>query len=126
MNVGLFAGVYFDVRPDKVLTFDNMKIKRKAKFAKHKILNGKDLIQHTGTSIKEIRFKFSLLSSLGVDPEEEVKKLAKALEAGKARTLVINNSYVGHFHIKSFTEKHIYKERRIDIDIKLLEANESL
>lgn len=104
-NVGSFGQVVFEVSSKVVRTFDNFTCQRRYSYARHDTISGKPALEFTGQTLKEVGFTMLFLSSLGVDPEEEVEKLAAMGESGEAHLLILGDKVYGYWAIEELDEE---------------------
>lgn len=106
MVIGSFGDVVFEVSRDKVKTFDEFKRSGSARWASHEIINKKQVMEFLGPGIETITFSIYLSSGLGVNPEEELKKIRKMRDEGTPKPLIIADNMVGenNWVLKSLDE----------------------
>ena len=95
MVVGAFGETAFEVSNFKVLTFKNFKRDTKAKFATHDTIGQPPKLEFLHRELETISFDMIFHKSLGVNPEEEIKKLREMCQNGDADFLIIGNAPYG-------------------------------
>lgn len=95
MVIGAFSETAFEVSNFKVTTFSDFKRNTKAKFAEHDTIGQAPKLEFLHRDLETISFEMTLHSSLGVNPEEETKKLREMCQNGDADFLIIGNEPYG-------------------------------
>lgn len=108
---GSFGDIEFECSSKVVRTFDDYRRKTAARFAEHKLIGRKPLLEFLGEDLNEISFKIKLVRSLGVDPKEEADKLRELCLTGSAEFLTIGEDVIGQFVLESIDEDVEYWER---------------
>ena len=128
MVIGAFGETAFEVSNFKVLTFNNFKRETKAKFASHETIGQPAKLEFLYSELEEISFILTFHKGLGVNPEEEIKKLREMCKIGEADFLIIGDAPYGdnEWVIESISESadvwdgegKIYSSK---VDVKLKE-----
>ena len=63
------------------------------------MIGKKPVLEFLGPGLEEISFKVQLLSSLGVDPDKEIKVLQEMRDAGEVGQLIFGETKIGKFVI---------------------------
>ena len=95
MPVGSFGDVVFEVSSDKVRTFQDLQIQRKANYTEHAIHGKKGLLEFTGFSAATGSLKIRLDAALGVNPKEEFDALLEVFNEHQAVPLILDGEPVG-------------------------------
>ena len=95
MIIGAFGELVFEVSARRVVTFDSYKRTTKAKYATHEIIGRPPVLEFTGRELEEITLTITLISCLGVTPEEEALKLREMCQRGEPNFLIIGNTVYG-------------------------------
>nr|WP_305146908.1 phage tail protein [Cloacibacillus evryensis] len=82
-----------------VRTFSDLQQKSAARYAEHEVIGKKPVLEFLGPGLEEISFKVQLLSSLGVDPDKEIKVLQEMRDAGEVGQLIFGETKIGKFVI---------------------------
>lgn len=108
-KVGSYAGVIFEVKPEKIQTFDEFTQSGSARWSVHDILKHKPKPEFIGPGLDEIRFVMSLRSSFGVNPKTVIHQLRNVRDTGKTAPLVIGNKPIStnNWFLESLSEKHV-------------------
>ena len=93
--IGAFGTLIFEVSAQRVITFDNYKRTTKAKYAKHEIIGRPPVSEFVGRELESITLTITLISCLGVTPEEEALKLRDICQRGEPNFLIIGNTVYG-------------------------------
>ncbi|WP_022850652.1 phage tail protein [Limisalsivibrio acetivorans] len=104
--IGSLGDVVFEVSSTRVRTFDALRREHSAKYAKHEILSGKPVLEHTGGGNTKISFTMQFVSSLGVNPIDELARLRSLLDAGEPLPLFFGDKQYGKYCIESISETH--------------------
>lgn len=110
MSIGSYGPVTFTASEQQVRTFSGLQIQRKARFARHEVINSKPLLEHTGDDLDAVSFSMRFDIALGVNPRTEMAALAAIKEAGEAYPLVIGGTVLADYVITDLSEEW----RRID------------
>lgn len=89
----------FEASADLVRTFSDLQQKSTARYAEHEVIGKKPVLEFLGPGLEEISFKVQLLSSLGVDPDKEIKALQEMRDAGEVGQLIFGETKIGKFVI---------------------------
>ena len=95
--VGCLGDVVFSVSSQTVKTIDNMKWSGSARYATHQRHAANALTEFTGLDPDNISFEIVLLTSLGADPMEEIKKIWQYERSGQAVQLIIGDHSYGRW-----------------------------
>lgn len=80
-------------------TFSDLQQKSAARYAEHEVLGKKPVLEFLGPGLEEISFKIQLMSSLGVQPDKEIKALQEMRDAGEVGLLIFGETKIGKFVI---------------------------
>lgn len=121
------SDVAFQVSDKKVETFTNMKVRKQANYATHKIHGHKALPELTGLDADQVTFDMILSAYLGVNPKTELEKLEAFMENGTICNLVLGDQLFGTWVVKSipYNVEYVYKEGDIiqaKVSVTLMEA----
>ena len=97
--IGAFGNVMFRTSDARVQNFTDLKRESTSRFANHETINTKPKSEFLGPGLEEISFKVQLLSSLGVDPDKEIKVLQEMRDAGEVGQLIFGETKIGKFVI---------------------------
>ncbi len=95
--VGCLGDIVFTVSSETVRTLDSMKWSGAAKYSTHQRHLTNALTEFTGLDPDKITFNITLLSTLGVDPMEEVTKIWGYERSGEAVPLTIGEHAYGKY-----------------------------
>lgn len=95
--IGCLGDIVFTVSADVVRTLDGMKWSGSARYSTHQRHLTHALTEFTGLDPDKISFNITLLSSLGVDPMEEVTKIWNYERSGEAIPLTIGEHAYGKY-----------------------------
>ena len=95
MSIGSLGDVVFEVSSDKVHTFQDLQIQRKANYAEHAIHGKKGLLEFTGFAPLTATMKIDLLAALGVVPKDELDALVEILTNHEAVPFILNGEPQG-------------------------------
>lgn len=95
MPVGSLGDVVFEVSSDKVRTFHDLQMQRKANYAEHAIHGRKALLEFTGLAPLTASMQIELLASLGVVPKDELAALAEILTKHEAIPFILDGEPQG-------------------------------
>lgn len=95
MSIGSLGEVVFEVSSDKVHTFQDLQIQRKANYAEHAIHGKKGLLEFTGFAPLTATMKIDLLAALGVVPKDELDALVEILTNHEAVPFILNGEPQG-------------------------------
>lgn len=110
MTIGSFGPVTFTASEQQVRTFSGFQRQRKARFARHDVINSKPLIEYTGDDLDTITLDMRFDVFLGIDPRSELDLLGAIKESGEAYPLVIGGTVLADYVITDMSEDW----RRID------------
>lgn len=110
MTIGSFGPVTFTASEQQVRTFSGFQRQRKARFARHDVINSKPLIEYTGDDLDTVSLDMRFDVALGVNPRTELETLSAIKEAGEAYPLVIGGTVLADYVITDMSEDW----RRID------------
>jgi hypothetical protein len=97
MIVGCLGDIVFRVNNRAVSTINNMLLTGTTRVAMHDIVGNKTKIEYIGSEARGISFEMTLCSDLGVNVDEEIKKIEKYAEVGKTLPLVIGKKMYGSY-----------------------------
>jgi Phage protein U len=95
MAIGSFGDVVFVASASKVLTLDEVQRAGTATYAEHAVINGKPLLEFTGTQAETFSFNIYFSTLFNMVPIDEVKKLREMRDQGKAELLVLDGEPQG-------------------------------
>lgn len=95
MIIGAFGNTVFEVSAQRVLTFNNYKRTTKAKYATHEVIGRPPVLEFVGRELEEITLTITLLSCLGVTPEEVAFNLREMCQRSEPNFLIIGNTVYG-------------------------------
>lgn len=110
MTIGSFGPVTFTASDQQVRTFSGFQRQRKARFARHEVINGKPLLEYTGDDIDSVSLEMRFDIALGVNPRTEMEALSVIQQAGESYPLVIGGKVLSAYVITDISEDW----RRID------------
>ncbi|MBQ6112000.1 MAG: phage tail protein [Synergistaceae bacterium] len=127
--IGSLDNVIFEVDSEKsILTFDDLSESHSANYAEHNILNGRGMLEFTGIKASSISFMMSLNMTLGINPDEQIRRLISMLEDHEAVNFILAGIPKGNgrWVIESLDVKHKLIDNRgytrhADVNIKLRE-----
>lgn len=119
--------VAFEVSDKKIETFTNMKVRKQATYATHKIHGHKAIPELTGLDADQITFDMVLSAYLGINPKTELQKLEAFMKNGTICNLVLGDQLFGTWVVKSipYNVEYVYKEGDIiqaKVSVTLMEA----
>lgn len=89
--------IVFEVSSDKVLTFKSLNQSVKGRWTTHTPIKRKPVYEFLGPDVRQITMTINLNAMLGVKPKAMLNKIEKAVEKGKAYTLVIGSEKIGKY-----------------------------
>jgi len=95
MAIGSLGDIVFEVSPDKVRTFRDLQIQRKANYTEHAIHGKKGLLEFTGFAAATGSLNIRLDAALGVNPKEEFDALLEIFTEHQAVPLILNGEPIG-------------------------------
>ena len=127
--IGSIGEVVFEVDSEKsILTFDDLNESHSASYAEHSILNSKGLLEFTGLKASTASFIMRLDMSLGVNPDEQIRRLLDMLEEHEAVNFILAGIPKGHgrWVIEGLDVKHKTIDNRgytrvAEVSVKLRE-----
>lgn len=127
-NIGSFGQVGFEVSPREIFTLGELRRRRDAGYAEHKVVNGKPRLQFTGVGLWEITIRITL-SRNWTDPEKRIEQLSDVQASGEHHPLAVGGRNFGRFVIVSYSEsaKRFGRSGEIEsaeIDLTLREYSE--
>ena len=131
--IGSIGDVVFEADSENsILTFDELSENHSANYAEHQIHNGRGLLEFTGIKASTASFVMNLDMSLGVNPDEQIRRLLSMLEEHEAVNFILAGIPKGHgrWVIESLDVKHKLIDNRgytrhADVSIKLREYIET-
>lgn len=128
MTIGTLGDVVFEVADNKVFTFDEFSRMGSAKWATHEILGQKEINEFISPNTEEISFNIKLSVFLGININDELKKLRNIRDTGEYNKLIIAGESIGenYWVISSLDEKVKSFDQKgniliVDLGIKLSE-----
>lgn len=127
--IGSIGEVVFEVDSEKsILTFDELNETHQANYSEHQVLSRKGLIEFTGLKASSISFMMKLNMELGVNPDEQIRRLISMLEEHEAVNFILAGIPKGNgrWVIESLDVKHKLIDNRgytrsADVSLKLRE-----
>ena len=95
MAIGSLGDIVFEVSPDKVRTFRDLQIQRKANYTEHAIHGKKGLLEFTGFAAATGSLNIRLDAALGVNPKEEFDALLEIFTEHQAVPLILDGEPIG-------------------------------
>jgi len=93
--IGYFGDIIFETSAQKVLNFRDFSRETNPRIEKHNRINKKPLLEFIGPDLDTISLTINLNFNLGVNVQEELKKLQKMTDRGEAEILVIAGNIIG-------------------------------
>lgn len=128
MAIGSLGEIIFEASSERVRTIDNVRRKGAARWATHDVVGRKPSREFIGPGLESICFTMQFSVSHGVNPEDELKKLRKMRDEGKAASLILGGSPVGEglWTIEDMAESHKKHDNKgailfADVEINLME-----
>ncbi len=106
--VGLLGAVPFVCSSSVVMTFRNLQIERRMRWATHEVIGQKPVLELIGPDLTGITFEILLNSSLGMPPTVGIQTFRKLIESGRPQRLIIGPDYLGKFVIESLSESQAH------------------
>lgn len=101
---------YYQDNKLKVFTFEGMQRDGSGRWATHEIIgqDKKPILEFIGPDLEKISFSVTLLAVLGVNPEEEIKKLRKIRDEGIVCDVMIGENPIStnQWVIPTISEAH--------------------
>lgn len=127
--IGSIGEVIFEVDSEKsILTFDDFSMSHQASYTEHNVLSGPGLLEFTGLKASSASFIMHLDMSLGVNPDEQIRRLVSMLEDHEAVSFILAGIPLGRglWVIESLDVKHKTIDNRgytrvAEVSIKLKE-----
>ena len=95
MALGSLGDIAFEVSSEKIRTFRDLQIQRKANYTEHVIHGKKGLLEFTGFSAATGSLNIRLDAALGVTPQEEFDALLEAFNEHQAVPLILDGEPIG-------------------------------
>lgn len=92
---GAWGDLVFEVSSFRILTFDNYKRKTSHRYAKHEIMNYKPKLESVGNDLEEVELQIKFMTSLGVNPIDEMEKLRAMCRSAEVNYLIIGTTVIG-------------------------------
>lgn len=89
MVIGNLGSINFEVSPDKLLTFDELKRKRQMKTAEHEIHLQKPKLEYVGQVLDEISFSIQINATLNLHPQESLDEIVNLYEEHEPVTFAV-------------------------------------
>lgn len=128
MRIGSLGDVVFSINSRKIETLTGLKESASAAFSEHKRHNNSSILEFTGRNAKEISFSMTLSTELGVNVENEIKKIDNYLQKGTSLRLILGKRVYGSYKwvITKYSVSHKYFDKRgapvvTDVSITLKE-----
>ena len=102
-TIGSFGTVGFEVSPREIFTLNDLSRKRTARFAEHKVINGKARLQFNGVDLWSTTIKINLDRNW-TDPEKRIEQLTQIQESGEHYPLVVGGRNFGQFVLLDYSE----------------------
>lgn len=114
MIIGCLGDIIFSVSDSAVKTITNYTRSGSARYATHDLHLSKSLLEFTGADPEDLSFDVEMLTSLGVDPDTELAKIANYTESGRTLSFVLGDKTIGSYRwvITSFKEKGNHHDGR--------------
>ncbi len=93
-TVGRFGNLKFSVSDNKVLTFDNFKVKRGIKTTEHDVPFYKGRLEVTGENLDSTTLEIILRADMGVNPRKQAEKIRQMMHQKMANYLVVGGQKV--------------------------------
>ena len=127
--IGSIGEVVFEVDSEhSILTFDELNESHSASYAEHALLNGKGLLEFTGIKASSMSLNIHLNMELGVNPDEQIRRLLEILEEHEAVNFILAGIPKGNgrWIIESLDVRHKLIDNRgytrsADVSLKLKE-----
>lgn len=97
MFIGTFGNVVFETSNDLVRTFKDMTRDTNVRLASHDIIGKKPVIEWIGPGTDTIKFSMQFNSILGVEPEDEEKKLRDMAQTGKVAHIIVGGEPISDY-----------------------------
>jgi len=110
LTIGSFGSVTFTASEQQVRTFSGFQRQRKARFARHEVINAKPLLEYTGDDLDSVSLEMRFDIGLGINPRDEIDALGLIKTGAQAHPLVIGGVVLADYVITDMTEEW----RRID------------
>lgn len=129
-SIGSFGPVGFEASSQEIFTLSDLRRRREAGFAEHKVVNDKPRLQFTGVGLWEVSFRI-VLSRNWTDPEERIEQLSQVQASGEHHPLVVGGRNFGAFVLVSYSEDvkcfgPFGEVERAEIDLTLREHPEEV
>ena len=95
MFVGSLGDLIFEVSNYKVLTFKDFKREGGAKYATHEVIGQPPKLEFLHRELEKLSLEIDLVSSLGVNPEDEIQKITDMCNDGEANYLIFGGQVYG-------------------------------
>jgi len=95
MQIGCLGNIIFQVNDKIVETPSSISRTGSARIAEHKLHNGNTLAEFMGIDAERMSFNIILSADMGVNIEDECKKIQTATEKGTQLPLVIGTRTIG-------------------------------
>lgn len=129
-GIGCLGQVVFVANAETVRTFEGFSRSMRAVYADHQVAGGKPASEFTGLNLDEVSFTMELNATLGISPDDEVRRLEDMMKAGEAHILLIGNRPKGYFTIRELGEavRHTYRGTPVatSLSISLMEYDDKL
>lgn len=109
MNLGSWGDFVFEVRGEKVRTYDEYTRTTEPRWGIHEVMGRKPRAQFGGAGLDGISLVIRLASSLGVNPQQEAARMRKAADDGRRAPFIRHGKpeSQGDWYIESVEETDI-------------------
>lgn len=118
--IGTLGDIVFSVSGETVKTFDNLSVETAARYYKHDRHLNKPLLEFGGMDNDKLSFDMHHSVFLGVNPNEQIKRIDEYMSQGTVLTLIIGGKKYGS---KWVIVKHSKDFARLDGKGRVLIAN---
>lgn len=131
LPVGALGNIVFMVNPIKTQTFREKQGTASNVFADHQVAGNKPISEFLGPALKSGMLTIDLNISLGVVPEQELKKLIEMVEKGEPQLLVVGPFSGGYITLRSVDYREVFfnglgMPTHIECDVQFMEYIPSL
>ena len=125
MQVGSLGEVVFETSHERILTINGVSREHSARYASHEVQGAPPRLEFLSRNLSSTSFSIKLISSLGVNPQEELERLKKLCFDGEVVKLIMGGN-LGDVIIEKVSEawKHTATNGTpftIDVNISLKE-----
>lgn len=97
MAIGTLGDMSFEVREDKILTFNNMQRTSSARWTKHDIIGKIPYSEFLGVDLGSITLPIKLIAAADLKPYAILEQMRKCVEEGTPLTFVIGGHKIGMY-----------------------------